>query len=787
MSMLTSDVSSAIRRIRAYPGAAATAVLLLGLAVGLSTTVFSLIDTLVVRPVPFPEADRLAWVWMRGPTGGATTVSVALLRAWRESPVFDRAEGDSTATFLIGSGDNLTSREGAFVSPGLLEMLGTRPMMGRLFAADDGRAGTDDRVIVSERLWRTLLHEDPSVLDRRILIDGLPVDVVGVVKDDFRFPAWKTEIWRPLDFMAPPAALIDRRPRAVLRVADGVPVETAMATAAAAARRLNPRLPDDYWAEPRPLASDYRRDYVATAAPMVAVAAVLVLLALCANVTGLLLTRLDARVRELGLAMALGASRHRLIREVVIESAALSVGGALVGLGVAAGLLAVAQAFLPEALSVYTLNPLDLDRRAFGVASAVAVSCVVIVSLLPAWFSARVSPLSALHGPDRIAGSGRFYRVARQALASGVVAFAFMLLVAGALMGRSFVAVSSADRGLEADGVVSAWVAGLAAPGKPGPTASNLDDAVRQLPGVQTVSLSRGKPPDGGAMTIGTWTSDAGVSVDTSINYYGVDSAFFDVYRIPILKGRRLELGDPPGAVVVGERMAAMLWPNDSPLGRTFRVSEWPETHTVVGIARELHLPTTDQHRDLPEFYQPLAAGGRSAWLNIRCAPCPDVARVRHAIMAAAPQAMIIELLPVDREYLADIERPRALALLFLTFGAIALAGVAGGVFAVLSYGAAKRAREFGVRVALGAQPRDIGGLIWSEGMRVLAAGLALGAAGAWWLSKALATLLYGVAATDPVAWWVVTALLLVATSLACWAPARRSAKASPSLLLRQH
>ena len=784
--MLTGDMSRALRRIRAYPGAAGSAVLLLGLAIGLSTTVFSLIDTLVARPVPFPEADRLAHVWMRGPNGGSTTVSAPLLGAWRESPVFERAEGDSENTFLLGEGAELTSRTGAFVSPGLLEMLGARPLMGRLFTPGEGRAGTDRRVILSERLWRSLLHADPAVLNRRLAIDGIPTQVVGVLSDDFRFPSWKTELWRPLDFMAPPPTLAEIRPRAIVRLADNVPMEAAMTTAAAAARQLSATVPDNYWAEPRPLADEYGAEYMQTAAPMVAVAAALVLLALCANVTGLLLTRLDVRMRELGLAIALGASHRRLIREVVIESAALAAAGMAVGLGVAAMLLAIAQAFLPEALSANTLNPLDLDRRAFGVASAAAVSCVLLVSLLPAWFSARVSPLTALHGGERVAGASRYRALARQMLASGVIAFAFALLVGGALMARSFIAASTADRGLDADGVVGAWVGGLARPGQPGPTPARLEEALRGLPGVQDIALSRGMPPGGGAMTIGTWTSDAGVSLDASIDYYWVDSDFFDVYRIPILKGRSITASDPPDTVVIGERMAALFWPDGDPLGRTFSVPELPGTFTVVGVARELHLPTTDAYRDTPEFYQPLSEIGGSVWLNVRCAPCPDVARIRHAIATAAPQAGIYSLLPVSQEYRAGVERPRALALLFLTFGAIALAGVASGVFAMLSYGAAKRAREFGVRVALGARPMDIGALIWNEGLRVLAAGLALGAAGAWWLSKSLAALLYGVAPADPLAWWIVTGLLVTATCLACWAPARRSSKASPSLLLRQ-
>ena len=380
------DARLAFRSLWRRPGSGLTAVAMLGVGIGLTTAMFTLVDALLLRPVPFDEPDQLAFVFMGDDRGGRTTVAPEVLRAWRESPAFAGAEAAVPDTALVEVRGTVVTRGIARITPGLFNLLGeVRPVLGRLFDASD--AGATDRVILSEDLWRGLYDADPAVAGRRITVDEESLVVVGVLPSEFRFPSWDTVLWRAADFAA--ASARDQYPMAYVRFDVRVPREDALRIATEAARAADPK---NAGLRPhvRPLAGFVLDSYYQRAVPLLAGGVVLVFLVLCANVCSLLLARLTARQREFAMRSALGGARARLVRQAFVESSVLAVLSVIAGIGIGWTLVSLTRAFLPEAFLLRTLNPLNVDVRALAVTSVSGVIAMLTVGLLPAWIGTRV-------------------------------------------------------------------------------------------------------------------------------------------------------------------------------------------------------------------------------------------------------------------------------------------------------------------------------------------------------------------------------------------------------------
>jgi predicted permease len=785
------DVRYAGRGLHRRPGAAATAAAMLGLGIGITTAMFTIVDALILRPVPFHEPDALAFVYMGNDRGGRTTVAPAVLRAWQESAAFTGAESAVRDTALIEVNGAVVARGIARVTPGLFDLLGgVRPLRGRLFDASEIRAGLNDRVLLSEDVWRTLYHADPAIIGRPVLIDGEPLVVIGVLPADFRFPSWNTVIWRAVDFHAMRASLANELPRAYVRFAPNVPRPDALRMATEAARAAdsgNLAL----WPRVEPLAGLVLDPYYQRAVPLLAGGVILVFLVLCANVSSLLLARLTARQREFGMRSALGASRGRLIRQAFVESSVLGLFGIIAGIGVGWMLVSLSRAFLPEAFLLRTLNPLNIDLRALTVTSVSGVVATVAAGLLPAWLGTRTRSERSLRITERSGTETRGARAVTRSLLVGQIALACTLLVGATLLVRSFINLANAERGLDVDGVLVTSMS-LAPPAFPdrvsrAAAARAIEEQVRRLPGVQRLAWTYGLPPDGGAISFGKWQSDAPgtPSVDMVVDRYGVGPEFFGLYGIPLLGGRTFDPSDQQGAVVIGERLARTLWPALDPVGRTF--SFRTERFQVLGLVREIHHPSLDARNDRPEFYQPFTGVGSYAMMSIRCAPtCPNAAVVRQQILSAHPAVRVVDAQPLEDVYFEELARPRAAAALGFAFAGVAVLAAAGGLFSVLSYAVGRRKREFGIRTALGASPAQIRRVVLRDGFVVAVAGVAVGSLAAWAVGRALVSLQYGVTIADPVTWTVVLGVLGVTTVIASWRPARQAMRADPVLLLSE-
>jgi predicted permease len=783
------DVRYAWRTLIRRPATGLAAIAMLALAIGVTTAMFTMVDALLLRPVPFPAADQLALVYMGNAHGGRITVAPAVLHSWRDSPVFSGAESAVPDTALIEFDGSVVTRGIARVTPGIFDLLGgVRPVRGRLFDASEGQAGSDDWVLLSEDLWRGLYHADPTLVGRRITVDGESLTVVGILPAEFRFPAWNTVIWRAASLDPPRGP--GTRAMAYVRFAPGMPRPDAVRLATSAARAAD-SANADLEARVEPLAGLVLDAYYQRAVPLLAGAVVLVFLVLCANVSSLLLARLTVRQREFSVRSALGASRARLLRQGLVESGLLGALAALTGTGIAWTLVSVSRAFLPEAFLLRTLNPLNLDGRALAITAVSGIVATAAAGLIPAWLGSRVNADSSLRVTDRGATETRGARAVTRVLLCGQIALACMLLVAATLLVRSFMNLTQADRGLDSGGVLTAWVSmpRTAFPDRTSraSAAQSIEEQVRAVPGIQQVAWSYGLPPDGGAVSFGNWESDVsgGHVVDMMVERYNVGPDFFALYGIPLLRGRTFQPSEADGEVIVGERLAQALWPGLDPIGRAFTFDQ--ERFHVVGLAREIHHPSLDSKLDRPEFYEPFSGTGSEAMMSLRCSgTCPGAALIRQRIAAGQPAVRIVNVHALDDVYFEQLARPRASAALGVAFAGMAVLAAAGGLFSVLSYTVARRRREFGIRTALGASPAQIGRLVLRDGTAVALTGLAIGAVGAWSLARALMSLQYGVTMNDPHTWGIVIGLLASTTAAASWRPARHAMLVDPVLLLRE-
>jgi putative ABC transport system permease protein len=775
------DLRYAVRTLLRRPAVAVAAIGMLALAIGITTAMFTVADALLLRPVPFREPDRLASIWMGNEHGGFTTVSPAVLRAWRDSPAFAAAESAVSDTSLIEVDGTVVARDIARVTPGVFELLGgVRPIRGRVFNASDVRAGIDDRVLVSEDVWRTVYHADPALVGRTISIDREPLVVVGILPSSFRFPKWNTVIWRAVDVDVRARLNAKERPRAYVRFAPDMPRADALRVAMEAARAAD-AANTGLWPHVQPLAGLVLDPYYQRAVPVLAAGVVLVFFVLCANVTSLLLARMTTRRREFSMRSALGASRRRLIRQAFIESSVLAGTGVVVGLAIAAALISFSRAFLPGAILLRTLHPLNIDLRALAVTSLSGAVATLAAGLLPAWLGTAVNTDETLRVIDRGASETRATRAVTRTLIVGEIALACTLLVGATLLVRSFVNLVNTDRGLDAHDVIVATVT------RPPSAARAIEEQLRALPGVQRVAWSYGLPPDGGSFSFGSWRSDVpgAPAVDLVVDRYGVGPDFFALYAIALLRGRTFQPSDPRGHVVIGERLARTLWPGLDPIGRSFTFEQ--EHFRVIGVVREIHLPTLDARLDRPELYEPFGGNSNYASMSVRCGgSCPDAARVRQRIVAASPGIQVEEVRPVEDAYFEQLAQPRAAAALGFAFAGIAILAAAGGLFSVLSFAVSRRRREFGIRMALGASTRQIRQLVLRDGIIVALTGIGIGMAAAVAVARTLASFEYGVKITDPASWVLVLGVLGGTTIAASWRPARQAARVDPVVLLRE-
>jgi predicted permease len=779
---LIDDLRHVARRLRRHPAIAATVAAMLAAAIGISTGTFAVVDSLMLQRAPFHDAANLRAIAIQRFFGSGSPELINLMRAWRAVGTFEAVEASGVVALPGAAGSSTTAA--ALVSPGLFDLLGVRPIRGRAFTVDDTKGGGIEPVVIAERLWRQEFGGDDATIGGLIVINGSQYTLIGVMAADFGFPSLDTVMWRPISLDAAPFPAAASR-YAYVRLPSGVPEPVVMEQATRIAGVADPRFtsrPNELWSSPIGGEIDAHAGRVL---PLLAGAVGLIFLSLCANGSSLLLTQMSHRRRELGIRLSLGASRWRLRRECGIEYAAIGGVGVIAGIGLAHGIAAVAPQLLQSGFELQpSMNRIDIDPRALAIAGSLGFVAVLLAGLVPAWLGTRLAPAESIRPSERSPTESPPARRLRKALVIAQTAFAAMLLVGAALLVRSFERMATADRGMNARGLHSMPIfMSTVSPG----ILDDLEARVSALPGVQDVAVAGAAPPEAGGTSSSRWRTTSVTGVAIPMYIYEGRPDFFDFFGISLLKGRHFREDDDKNVTIVGERVAAMLWPNEDPLGKFMSNDDGPLQLQVVGVAREITLPSLFDRVDLPEIYLPYNGRRKLVTVSWRCAtPCPERHELRSLIRDVDPKSEPLELRSAEQRYARELTRPRAAARLGAAFAGIGLATSCAGLFALMSYAIARRRREFGVRAALGATPAALRRGVAQEALSIAAIGTALGVLGAWALGRALASVIYGISLTDLPAWLAMIVVVTLTTLVASWRPARQAAGVDPILLLRE-
>ncbi len=794
------DLRIAARLLRRAPAFTIVSVLTLGLAIGATTSIFSVIEPVLLRPLPYPTPDRIAFVWERGRDGSRDNVGYATFRDFmNESKTIEYAAAMGDWQPTLSGKDNPERVSGDRVSWQYFRTLGVRPEIGRDFLADDDVPGKNQIVILSHNLWARRYGSDPTIVGRTISIDDNPMTVIGVMPASFDNVASPgAQIWRALGYANQPwTCRTCHHLRMLARIRPGVSMDAAVTELDQIHKRMEKAYPDQYasiGALVVRMQDEATREF-RPALLALGAAVFLVLLIAVANVVSLQLARAVRREEEFAIRAALGAKRSRLIGQLLTEGLLLAVLGGGAGLLVARLSLPLLVTRLP--MTMPRLTAIHLDVAALGAVTALVLLLALVMGLAPA--RGPVVDLGInLRSGRRLSGGNH---ATRAALVVGEVALAVMLLVSAGLVAKSLMRLLSVDAGFDPTHLLTLQVNSSGTNYRKDAAIFAHHDRVRELvgalPGVTSVTLTNQLPLGGNVDMYGVIDPEnipSNPELVPSGDRYVVPPGYFATMRIPIVRGRAFTAVDAADTsnkvVLVSAALAQRMWPGANPLGKRIRVGgvKAPD-RVVIGVTGNVHHRGLDAATTL-QWYAPehqwLEADNQVV-LVVRTAgdPAAIAPTVRKTIASIDASQPIINVATMD-QVIATSTMQRRLAL--VVFGAFAVAALllsVAGIYGVLAGSVAERTREIGVRSALGATPRDIVGLVVGQGGRLSALGIILGLAGSVALTRYLRTLLFGIGPNDPATLVGVAVLLGLVTLLACWIPATRAARVDPSRALQ--
>jgi putative ABC transport system permease protein len=800
------DLRYGLRTLRKHPGFTAVAVTALALGIGANTAIFSVVNTVLLRPLPYHDPDRLVMVWEDDTKGGypRDTPSAANFVDWREqNKVFEGMGALADQSFnLTGAGDP-ERLEGKRASANLFNLLGVEPMIGRGFLPEDDQPGAGRVVVLSHGLWQRRFGADPSVVGRQLELNGQSHTVVGVMPRSFQFPSPETELWAPIAFTQQEAANRGRHYlQVVARMKPGVSVEQAQAEMSTIAARLQQQYPEnntDLGATVVPLHEQVVGD-IRPALLILLGAVGFVLLVACANVANLLLARAAARQKEIALRVALGASRARLIRQFLTESVLLSALGGVFGLLLALWGVNLLKAFIPDGIS--QVRAIAVDSKVLGFTILVSLLTGLIFGLAPATQASNFNLNETLKEGGRDASSGSKGKRVRSLLVVAEVAVSLVLLIGAGLLINSFLRLRSVETGFNVSNLLTMSVV---LPDQKYPDRARrtafYDELIRRVeavPGVKSAAVTNWIPlvrqGDSVGVTIeGQPPPEPGKEniVVTRV----VNPRYFETMGIRLSRGRafdeRQARADSPGAVIVSETAARRYWPGQDPIGKRLAIGtpDSPEDWlTVVGVASDVRQFQLDAE-PRPQMYLSYAQVGlfapRHLVVSTSVEPQSLTSAVRGAVWGIDRDQPVSNVRTMEDVLSESIARQRFSMLLLGIFAAVALLLAAVGLYGVMSYTVAQRTREIGLRMALGAQRSDVLMLVVGQGLKLALAGVALGLVAAFLLTRVMSSLLFGVSPTDPATLAVISLVLVAVALLAAYIPARRATKVDPLIALR--
>jgi putative ABC transport system permease protein len=801
MAAFTRDLRHAMRLLRAQPGVTAVAILTLALGIGANSAIFSAVDAILLRPLPYDEPDRLVMVWEKRASEGVRNnfVAPADYIDWaRMNGAFESIAAASAITVDLSRSGEPVRLPAMAVSPSFFDVLRVRAALGRTFAAGEDAPGRHRVVVLDHGFWAERFGADASIVGRPLVLNGVAHDVIGVLPASFEFPDPTIALWAPLPLQGGPTppSRANHELTVYARLKPAVGLEGARAEMDRVAARLSAEYPQTNrlhgaWVSPL---RDEVTSPVRSGLLLLLGAVAFVLLIACVNVANLLLSRAAARRREMAVRAAIGAGRARLLGQTLTESLLLGLLGGIASLGVAYWGIALLRVLRPDGVPVLGLDRIALDGRVLFFSLALSLVTAVVFGLLPAWHLATQDVNEALRDGGRSPVGVR--RRLRTALVVSEIALASLLLVAAGLTLRSFRALLQTEPGFAADRVITAMVSLPDSRYRDAErlffTLDGIEQRFRSVPGVAAVGATSHLPLSGQDSRRGVVVEGytAPPNTPTRAHPRMVTPGYFRAMGLQILRGRPFTGDDRrEGAAVaiVNDTMARRYWPGASPIGRRVAFPGAGGWREVVGIVRDVRHWGVDQPVN-PEMYVPIAQmtpGRLTFTLATAGDPAPIVAAVREQLRAVDPELPLSNVRTMTEVAARSMAARRTTMVLLGLFGTLALALAAAGIYGVMAQLVALRTAEIGVRMTLGAPPASVLRLILAEGLLQAAAGLIIGLAGAVLLMRSLGAMLYEVSPADPVTLAGVASLLLATAALACLIPARQAMKVDPIAALR--
>ncbi|HEY2973903.1 MAG TPA: ABC transporter permease [Pyrinomonadaceae bacterium] len=809
MNTLFKDIRYGVRTLLKHPGFTAIVVVTLAVGIGASSAIFSVVNTVLLRPLPYARAERIVAIQALGRDGKRVQISPANFLDWRaQNTVFEHLAAILTRPANLALADQAERIDLAMTSANFFSVFGTEPERGRFFITADEQAGHPAVVVVSHGLWQRRFGGDESLVGKPITLDGNSYTVVGIAPSGFQYPD-KTEVWVPPFRLAP--ALNERMDptqvrgfgmlAAVALLKPGVSLTQAANEMETITTRLRQQYPETNNRSFNPVVSLHTH-LVGETGPMLLLlfgAVSFVLLIACANVANLLLVSAASRQKEMAIRTALGASRMRVMRQLLTESLILAFVGGAIGVLLALWGVALMTKLLPQDFP--RVGEINLDWRVLAFTLFASVLTGILFGLAPALQISKTDVQESLKESGRGSSGSRRHNRLRNLLIVGEVALSVVLLVGAGLLFRSFLRLQSVNTGFTSQQVLTVRLS---------PAGSNYRrDAdyisfysqaiqrVSAIPGVEAVgainTLPLGKGPTAGfriegrpPLTIDKWPGG---------NYRTVSPDYFHAMNIPVVQGRAFNERDTetaPLVMIINQALANKDFPNENPVGKRINLGNLdpkgqPVWWEIVGVAaniRSLEL----REEATPEFYlSSLQDSFSNMFLVVRTSsePTSVAASVRRAAAEVDKSAAVSDVRTMERIVDEAVTQPRFNLFLLGLFSGIALLLSAAGIYGVTAYSVTQRTHEFGIRMALGAQVSDVLRMILKQGMLLISAGIAVGLLASFALTRLLRTLLFGVSVTDPLTFVAITLLLTLVALLACYIPARRATKVDPLVALR--
>jgi predicted permease len=810
MTNFLQDIQFGFRMLLKSRGLAAIAIFALALGIGANTAMFSVVNTVLLRALPYPQPDQLVWFWESQPGLEQGPFSAAdFLDFQAQNQSFQQVATVRRLSFNL-TGQGAAERiPGMVATPNVFSLLGVHPILGRDFVPEEGAFGSPRRAMLTYAFWQSHFAGDRAVVGRPLTLDNQPVQIIGVLPANFRYGGMEVQLWvNPVNVVPEVFSTFPDWERNIrtnrevhyLSIVGRLKPGIALAQAQSDINTLVARLHQQY-----PVTTGHNVQLIPlrelSAGPvrqtLVVLLAVvgLVLLIACANVANLLLARAVARRREIAIRTALGAGRLRIMRQLLTESMLLSLVGGVLGLALAWVLVRLLVAANPQQLP--RVQEITLDLRVLLFTLGVSLLTGLLFGLAPAIAATRHSLSHFLKEAGRGGAQGLAHNRLRGALVVAEVAFSLVLLVCAGLLGRSFVRMLEVNPGFRPDHMVTMWMnftsANYAPKGRCTQFLDQLLPRVAALPGVEGVAVSNDLPLEGDDTTTGLSDVEGrapyarGEQPLTGI--HAINPGYFQAMGIPLLRGREFSVSDNANStpvVVINQKLAETLWPGQDPLGKHFNLLDNKQSE-VVGVVGNVMHNGLGESVSLESYH----AFPQNPWSYVGLAvrthgdPGAVYGAVRSLVAQIDPELPIHDMRPME-QVMAETMASRRLTLWLVgAFAALALLLASVGIYGVMSYAVTERVHEIGVRVALGAQRRDVMRLVVGHGMCLAAIGLLLGSVTAFFAARAITTLLFGIRPSDPLTYIGITVVLALAALAACYIPARRATSVDPMVALR--